>query len=227
LISAADTTDIPYKIQIKPIENCVNSCNSELITNSTTNETINQTSCENKCNWVFEIRGLPVDKNKVTPIKVDFKEQATIEEISTSGGWLTLSGNYIAELGNLTDITGINEKLNSLNITTTNLQKCQLTLLEYNTNLTQCNDIVGTNTNYTITECRVDKGVLENSVINKETQISTLNEEVQKQKNNKLLLIIASFIAGIIAVKWGMPFIQDKNIKKDPLSKNKQLQTEY
>jgi hypothetical protein len=226
-ISAEETMEITYKIQIKPIEYCSNSCASQLITNSTTNQTINQTNCENKCSFAFEIRGLPTDKNKITPIKVNFSEQATLEEISTSGGWLTLSGNYEVSLGNRTDITGINEKLNELNLTASNLYRCQTTLLEYNTNLTKCYDSSGIGTNYTINECTSDKNNLQSHLSDKQTEIDNLNQELGKQKNNKLILIAGAFILGIVSLRYVYPALKDKNIKSDPLNKGKQTHTEY
>jgi len=223
-VFAASTTEINYELQIKYQPYCTDICSSNIVTNSTTNQITNTTTCTQNCYWVLNIRGLPSDKHNILPSKINTSSETFSGK---EGEWISLYGIYYFEVGNLTDITGINEKLNNLNITVTNLEKCQATLLEYNTNLTQCYDQTGGNTNYSLSECTVDKETISNNLDDKISQIDNLNEELNKQKSNKILLIILAFVGGIAAIKWGLPFIQDKTVKKDPLEKGKRSYSEY
>ena len=157
-------------------------------TNMTINTTINNgtsTTCSATCYGKLKLEG--VNGNNL------FVEIDTGVEEWKSGRSDLRYGYKTAELGNLSDISGIRQELQ---------------------NLTQCyNDATGYFTNLSV--CLSDKSSLQTDKTNKETTISLKEQEINSLKNQKLLYGGIGIGIGLILAYMVVPWFKGRNKVKD------------
>lgn len=216
LVGATEVKQIDYSLQIKYAEsNCQSICTSELV-NTTLNETINKTTCGESCDLVIDIRSLPVDKHTIIPTRIDTSSE---QFKNKEGQWIDLYGTYIADIGNSTDITGLNDKLDNLTIIYDRLLRCQSSLRDYDLNLSNCVSQTGYTTNYTLETCNTDKVSLQNKVSENEKRVSELQSLYDKEKGSKQTWGFLGILIGVAFVKFLLPEIQGTKTPKDEAEK--------
>lgn len=197
-ISALQTTPISYieKVTYNPI--CGTTCSNITTFNSTTNTTLITNNCVTGCHAIFNIGLMFAGDDEFRNVEIN-----TSSQLYQNGSDFIIPGVYMATLGNNSDVTGINEKIQNLSIT-------------INEDLVTCfNNISNIQNNATLSsnEC--------SSTINiKDTELNTKNvliTDLEKKSKQRLLIAIGSFILGVITIKWGEPYFKGKIPKKDPI----------
>lgn len=212
IVGATETKQIDYTLQLKYSKaNCEEVCTSQIV-NGTSNETINNTVCGEECDLIFDIRSLPLDKHTIIPTRIDTSSDQFKDK---EGQWIDLYGTYVAELGNNTDITGLNDKLDNLTTIYENLMKCQSSLRNYDFNLSNCITQTGYATNYSLETCGTEKANLQKTVSEKDKRISELQEQYDKEKGSKQTWGFLGILIGVALIKFIIPTIQGKETPKD------------
>lgn len=186
-ISSGEVRNIEYTLNVSFEPYCVNNvCSNETInsTNNETNETINYTreTCSSVCYGILKIDG--IYENQL------FFEIDTGSERWKNGSSELRYGYKSADLGNLSDISGIRQELQ---------------------NLTTCFDehLVCT---ANLTECSTQKTNLEGDVNFKSSEIAELN----KKEKDKYLWFIGGIIVGVLFIWKGLPALKGTKNPRDP-----------
>ena len=197
VLISAETKNIEYQIKITYTPHCEEQfCNS---TNST-NET-----CYNECYGMLKLEG--VDENNI------FVEIDLGDEFWRDGASSSRFGYKSADIGNLSDISGIKDELANLTQIYDNLGRCKDALRNYDVNLSNCKFMTGYGGNYTLQDCDIDKTNLQNTVNNKNNEI----KELKDFGNEKYMWGIGGVILAYIFLTLILPKLQGKAIPKDPV----------
>jgi len=197
-IFASETTSIYYKVTIeaKPV------CNTAI-----TNTTINNVTYVNNVTTCYgSVEVLGIEDNHLT----------IIENFTGNNFKKTYSGIKFADIGNETDITGIMGRLDQFNILWNDLEKCKDSNRNISAQLFMVEEDIGFKQNFT--ECQESKELLQTKYDEKSQIVSSNTKEIEDMKNSLWMRLILGFIAGILATKYGFPYIQGRNTPKDDLS---------
>jgi len=195
-LSAGETKNIEYALNISFEPYCINSiCNNETIFENRTvviNETTNQTkvieinytkqTCSSNCYGKLKVDG--VDENRL------FFEIDTGSDRWKNGSSEFRYGYKTADLGNLSDISGIREELN---------------------NLTTCfSDHLACNTN--LTECKLREQTCQSSIADK----SMITQKLNDWNTKKWYFLLGGILLGALFIWKGLPIIQGRKNPRDP-----------
>lgn len=206
-VVSADIKNIEYQIKIT----WTPYCEEQHCENVTTNNTNSTEVCYEKCFGTLKLEG--VEENNI------FVEINTGDDFWIDGASSSRFGYKTADLGNLSDISGIREDLSNLSLMYERLMRCQDALRNLDVNMSNCQLLTGFGTNYTIQSCEVDKEVMQEKLNSQNAQISSKEEEVNKSNNNKWVFGVVGFILGIVAIKFVIPKIQGKDTPRDSSEK--------
>jgi len=178
LISALKPVDIEYKIRVtyNPSGNCSTSCSNSTIGNTTTE------TCYETCQGTIKIVG--EEENLIAVLK-------NLNEING-----VYQGFKRAELGNESDITGINENLKNCLKWHDELETCMTINSNVSVQLLTMKDDVGYKENYT--ECFSSKQVMQNNLDTKTSKITELTDDLKQWDSNKFLWLFGGIILGYV-----------------------------
>lgn len=186
-ISAGEVRNIEYTLNVSFEPYCVNNvCVNETLfhTDNATNITINYTreTCSSVCYGILKVDG--IYENQL------FFEIDTGSERWKNGSSELRYGYKSADLGNLSDISGIRQELQ-------NLTTCFMEHLICTANLT---------------ECSTENKDLDIFLIDKDNKI----EELNKKENDKYTWLIGGLVIGALFIWKGWPALKGTRNPKDP-----------
>lgn len=209
LISSLETTQISYIQKVTYTPYCSTICTNNVTTNSTTNYTTENTDCVSGCYGIFNIS--LIFAGDLSPRTYEINTSSSLYQ---NGSSFIVPGVYLATLGNNSDVTGINEKIQNLTSTITNdLINCFVN-----------NSAIQNNASLSKTACDA----------NVESMNAALSErngkllEAEKYKGQRIYYAIGFFILGFLALKYGEPYLKGRLPKRDPNKTDKsEFETQY
>ena len=204
LIQSSETRNIEYQIKITYTPYC----SAETCTNATNSTNY---TCYTRCYGTLKVEG--INDNNL------FFEIDTGSSAWKNGNSESRFGYKTADLGNLSDITGIREDLRNCTSTWNTLFRCYDTVRKLDVNLTSCQTQSDFGKNYTLVDCKIDKTTLENQLSLKSTEINSKLQEIKNTKNDKwTYAVVAAILAGLLVWK-GIPYAKGRITPKDESEK--------
>jgi hypothetical protein len=195
LILAVETKNVEYGMNITFTPYCRDiSCTTVNVTtyDNSTNMTIvngTNTTCSANCYGKVKLEG--IDNNKLF-VEIDIGVSPW-----NNGNTEIRYGYKTADLGNLSDISGIRQELQNL------------TSLAYLFN--SCSE--------NLTKCAEQKATAETNNINSQSTINSKDEDIKEIKNQRWFYGIGGVVIGVLIIKTLIPFLQGTRIPRDPFSK--------
>lgn len=188
---SAETRNIEYALNVSFTPYCVNNvCSNQTVSNfdNSTNITTNYTlqTCSSTCYGKLVVNG--IEENKLY-----FEIDSGSERWKIGGNELRY-GYKLADLANLSDITGIRQELQNLTSCFENHRVCSSNL----------------------TECSVQKSNAEVMLGEKNNLVTQKDDEIKKKGNERWLFLAGGVLLGILAIKVIVPSIQGRRNPRDP-----------
>ena len=124
------------------------------------------------------------------------------------------TGYKTADLGNLSDITGINDKLEAYTICTSRLNDCIISNSDVSAKLILLEEDSGLKTNFTV--CSTDLIKLNADLDIKQNDIKTKTEKIKSLESSKIMWILLGGIIGALLIGVGIPKMRGKDTPDQP-----------
>lgn len=175
--------------------NCTDIC-----TNSTQNST-NYTTCTRSCVGILTLTG----ENMLEQIEI---RNSTLSRI--------VFNNVIRDLGNESDITSLSSELVNWRQIQEKYNLCLDSNRNISTKLLMLEQDSGAKQNLTV--CDSDRTLLQSQLNEKQSEVSSLSQQVEDTKNSKFTNILIGIAIGFVLFKFVLPKVKGEVEAKDPSS---------
>ena len=195
---SAGTEDVMFKLKLEYTPNLETTCISEF--DNSTNQTWN--NCSTVSNGVIEV----ISGETETHVMI-------VENLLDIISGRIYTGYKTADLGNLSDITGINDKLTAFQDCSSKLNICMDSNRDVSSQLILLEEDRGTKSNFTT--CTTDLLNANSDLNARKSELKTKNETIESLESSKFMWILIGIGIGAVFILVILPRLKGTDMPKD------------
>ena len=203
---SSGTQDVMFEFKLEYLPQIQEECVDSTIVNSTTNTTTIWKNCSITNDGTIKVIG-----GSNTYIGV-------LEKLTDVIPGRIYNGYKSVDLGNLSDITGINNKLDDFMDCNNKLNNCMDSNRNVSSQLILLKEDSGLKANFT--ECSASLLTANSNLEIKNAEINSKRDEIEVLEGGKFMWIIFGIIIGVVAIKVVVPKVKGTDIPISPIGKD-------